>query len=301
MFAGLAMEHGDRVGRAEGAEAVKRLAPEVSNIEAMLALGLDGDAAVQMVKPAISWSNFMKYTGLGSTVLLQRALKAAKEAHAALDEANCAYRLGETTIARSGYVSARAHFEQALPLYGKEGSRLSEANCIRALGDIAFRCSDYDEAQLRFEEAQPLYRTADSLLGEANCILARGQLALARLDYPSALARFAEARALYEKVGSRRGEANCSLGMGRCRAAMGEKSKAAQAYEAALAGYAPLGDPYPVGAAHFLWARVCQGSESEAHRTAARAAWRRVDREAVSGLAASDGIDISELDAPPTQ
>ena len=127
------------------------------------------------------------------------------------------------------------------------------------------------------------------LLGKANCIKGLGDIAQARYE---------EALVLYRQVGRLLGEGNCRFRIARCHMAQELPSKAVAGFGEALACYERFGSPYPIGATHFLWAQVCHGGEREAHRDAARQAWRGLDPVVLAGMAASDGIDPADLDAP---
>ena len=56
-------------------------------------------------------------------------------------------------------------------LFRRVGDALGEAHCICSVGDIAFERSEHDTARARYEEALPLDRRVGEVLGGANCIL----------------------------------------------------------------------------------------------------------------------------------
>ena len=95
-----------------------------------------------------------------------------------LGEAGCIKSLGEISLRRNDYDTARALFEQARSPYQRIGSALGEANCIYSLGRISLRGNDRDTARALLEQARSLYRRISSVLGEANCIKSLGDIAL---------------------------------------------------------------------------------------------------------------------------
>ncbi len=100
---------------------------------------------------------FTVFSGVGGTVLLDKALAAVIFEGDVHSQARCIERLGRIALARSDHAQARRRYEDALPLFKQVRNVLGEANCIQLLGDIALERSDHVEARQRFEGALPLY------------------------------------------------------------------------------------------------------------------------------------------------
>jgi tetratricopeptide (TPR) repeat protein len=272
---------GEQVGREGGRDAAQRLTPEAGNLEAIIGLGLEEQNPVPALKAVVAFAELQRFTGLGGSGLLDRALPLYQRVGDELGEANCRFRLGvalarsdqdaahacfekalslyrrvgselgeancieglgEIALRRSDHEAARAHFEEALALYCRLGSVLGQANCVYGLGDIALKRSDHDAARAHFEEALPLYRRVDAVLGEANCVQRLGDIALARFDYAGACKRYEEALSLLQRVGSVRGEANCVLRLGEVALACSDHDTARARFEEALLLYRRVGD-----------------------------------------------------------
>jgi tetratricopeptide (TPR) repeat protein len=322
----LAAAEGRNVGREGGAGAVSRLVPEVGNIEEMLLRS--GSEGYGLVSQAVyGWADFMRFTGIGSTSVLETVAGRAMESGNPEDAARCIKSLGDIALLRSDLDGARARYEQAMPLYQKVGDMLREAFCIKGLGDIALRRSDLDGARARYEQAMPLYQKVGSLrgqanciyrlgdvalrlsdhdgaharyeqalklyqkvrdlLGEANCIQSLGDIALILLDHDGARARYEYALPLYQKVWDLLGEANCNLGLGDIASKLQQPDDAKAHYQQSLTLYQRIQDPDSIGSAHRRLARLAADETRKEHVSAAREAWRSIKRDDL----------VAELDA----
>jgi tetratricopeptide (TPR) repeat protein len=148
-----------------------------------------------------------------------------------------------------------------------------EANCIKRLGDIALACSDQDTARARYEQALPLYRRVGDVLREANCIKSLGNIAQDRFDHGAARARYEEALPLYRHVGNLHGEANCMLGQGDLSLAQGDKAEAERHFRVALAIYERICRIDNIALSQERLASITEGTERAAHVQAGREAW----------------------------
>jgi tetratricopeptide (TPR) repeat protein len=316
-YVALVAEHGDRVGGEGGDEAVKRLTPEVANIEAaFLHLAAFDDSVLPRAAPALA--EMVRFTGLGDGVAVQAAEGVARRLGDVLGQANCINSLGNIALARSDHDQARARYQEALPLYEQVGALLGQANCIKSLGNIALARSDHDQARARYQEALPLYEQVGDVLGQANCISSLGNIALRRSDHDQARARYQEALPLYEQVGALLGQANCVVSLGDIALERSDHDQARVRYQEALPLYVQVGDvlgqancinslgnialehddsanatgswlnalglfsqlpePYSIGIICRRLARVTVGDERQSHLDAARSAWASIQR-----------------------
>ena len=210
----LANSLGEKAGREGGAEAIARLTPEVANIEVAVLRGLDESAAEMAIRAALSFGEFARFTGLGTTAALERAAMVAQTQGAVHLTAQCLFHLGAVALARSDHDAARTHYEAARPLFQRVGDLWGEATCILGLGEIALRRSDHDAARTHYEAARPLYQRVGDPLGEASCVRGLGDIAVQRFDHDTAHMHYEAARPLFKSVGSILGEANCVRGLG---------------------------------------------------------------------------------------
>lgn len=228
--------------------------------------------------------------GLGDIAIARSDYDAARDAYEGaqplyqqigdvVGEANCIRRLGEIARARSDYDAARDAYERAQPLYQQIGDDVGEANCIKGLGDMALDRFDYDAARAAYERAQPLYQQIGHILGEANCIARLGEIALRGSDFDSARVAFEGAQPLYQQIGNIVGEANCIAGLGDVALERSDHDAARAAYERALELYTAIGEPFSIGQARRLLARLEDDQpRRRGHVSAARAAWSSIAR-----------------------
>ena len=287
-FLDRARTEGGRILGDGGAEALADLTPEIANIDAALRAA----PGLSLREPAVAalggaW-RLLSASGAGSPAALDALARACAEAADTAGEAAChrrvapcsarptASKASATSRSPSDHDTARARYEEALPLYRRVGAVLGEANCIKSLGDIALARSDHDTARARYEEALPLYRRVGDVLGEATASKARrhrarplrprhgagalrgspaalsprrrrarrGQLhskprrhRARRSDHDTARARYEEALPLYRRVGDVLGEAICFAMLGQLARAITDLSIARTQFLAAVAAF----------------------------------------------------------------
>ncbi len=237
----LVKQEGWKVGSDGGASAMQTLAPEAASVEAVVALGLDDPFFADARLFVQALAEFMRFTGLGTTHLLEQI---ATHSHGRQDHAlraNCIQSIGDIALARSDHNEARKRYDEALTLYRRVGFVLGEANCTQCIGDIALRSSDHDQARKCYDEALVTYRRLGAVLGEANCIRCLGDLAFRRSEHDQARKRYDEALALYRRLGAILGEANCIQCLGDIALARSEQDEARKRYDEALTLYRRVG------------------------------------------------------------
>lgn len=194
----LATTLGPKPGWEGGAEATRRLAPEVANLDAMIRHGLNDHVPQAWIKAAAALRNFACRSGLSNPNPLGLAADRAGEVGDVLGQANCIWSMGDIALARSEHEEARGLYEQAQPLYERVGDILGQANCIKSLGDVALALSEHKEARDLYERALASYASIREpySMGWTHVRLAR----VARFDAERA-AHVAEARRLWVPLG----------------------------------------------------------------------------------------------------
>jgi tetratricopeptide (TPR) repeat protein len=273
-------ELGERAGAKGGQAAFERLAPELSNLEALLTPALAKPDPQPAIVAVLSLVELARFTGLDPLPLFEQALDAARKSGAPETIAQCLKRTGDLSLDRSDHDAARSCYEEALPLYRRVGDLLGEANCTKSLGNIQLRRSALDAARSRYEEALPLFRRIGDLLGEANCIKGLGDIQLRRSDHDAARSSYEEARPLFRRVGDLLGEANCIQGLGDIDLATGDDAGARERFEQALSLYARLPEWFSMGWTHRRLARLARAEPARqaSHLRAARDVWSAIQR-----------------------
>jgi tetratricopeptide (TPR) repeat protein len=167
---------GDQVGRMGGAQALARLLPDLRNLESAVTTRLDQPDAAPGIQAARDLAEFFRFTGWGTSELLHKARRVAKNGGDQQGEANCLQSLGNLAFRRSQNEEAREHWEKARSLFLQVGDQLGEANCVLSLGEAALQTSTEDPRPL-FEEALALYKQV-----QVSYSIARAHRRLARIS-----------------------------------------------------------------------------------------------------------------------
>jgi hypothetical protein len=127
----LAIEEGIQIGDTRGPDAIRRIAPQVANLESAMLQGLKSNDSESAIKAALAFGEFARLTGLGSSQALKEAASKAETLGEARTAANCTCALGKFELARSQHHPARARFEEALSIYRQVADVIGEATVFR--------------------------------------------------------------------------------------------------------------------------------------------------------------------------
>ncbi|MFY0527640.1 FAD-dependent oxidoreductase [Archangium gephyra] len=182
----LARRLGPRIGKANGHEALNQLAEEIDNLEELLARELEGEDPDAAIDTALDLSDFIRFSGRGSTRPLEKAREVAKQQENNVKEAQCLLALSRFhLLRRPQYGIARQHLQEALRLFELEGDARGVAASIRELGHTA--ANEYEqeqaegklgEAEAYFHRARAMQKQFDDPVGEAYCIHGLARIAL---------------------------------------------------------------------------------------------------------------------------
>jgi tetratricopeptide (TPR) repeat protein len=233
-YVDLAIVEGSRIRSKAGSEAIHRLAPQVANIESVLLQGLQSSDPEPAIRGALALVDFTRFTGIGSSQVLEDAALVAQNLERAQTKAGCFKGLGDLALGRGDRKMAWAHYERALTMYQQAADVKGEADCFKGLGDVVLGRRDHETARARYEQALTLYQQTGGLLGEADCICRLGNLALERGDYETARARYEQALPLYRRTDDAFGEADSIKGLGDVAFDLGDHTAARALYDQAL-------------------------------------------------------------------
>jgi tetratricopeptide (TPR) repeat protein len=232
---------GAKAGAVGGAEASERLSAEMGNVGAMLDLGFQGDDPRPSIRAAISVASFMRFSGLGTTHLLESARAAASRIGEADLEARVLKGMGHVALVRSDFEEAVARYTAALQRFEQTGNEKHQALSIKSLGHVALRQGRYNLARGRYETALDLFEKVAFPLGQADSIAGLGDVAFEQGDYDSALRHYETAQALYQDLGHERGIANCMLDRGEIALSLEDHDDARRCFEEAQPLYIEIG------------------------------------------------------------
>lgn len=111
--------------------------------------------------------------------------------------------LGLTFRAQGDYGSARANFEESLPLRRQLGDRESTARLLGLLGHVSLEEGDHMAASTLFEQSLAMARDAQSKWGIASSLNGLGLVSHARGDFDAAGSLFEESLTLSRRLESK--------------------------------------------------------------------------------------------------
>ena len=238
--------NGGKIGRHDWQVVQNKVSREAGNLDAMCLLALRRSEADKREAGSLDHALFglAELHRFGVPAEITTLRYASLQDRDARLKARCTAWLGSIALQRSDHTTARARYEEAMPLFARIGDMLGQANCIRSLGDIALDRSDHDTARTRLEEAKSLYERIGDQLGQANCIKSLGDVALASPGdgAETAHAHLQQAKALYERIGDILGQANCIESLGGIALRQKNHSIAHARYEEAKPLFERVGD-----------------------------------------------------------
>lgn len=176
-------EYGNKVGRRGGAEALRRIEPEIETIEAAIRACLDSNQYPgRAVRQGIF--EFMRFSGLGDDCLLRRMADAALAASDTAEAAQCLLSLGKTVTRRSKLSEGARSFEAAQAIFDSLGDTSGIADCQLWLSYHTRINGDKLKAAALIDDARRLYSAAEDILGLGHCDCATARMSIAeeRID-----------------------------------------------------------------------------------------------------------------------
>jgi tetratricopeptide (TPR) repeat protein len=260
--------YGPVVGGVGGASAAASLSGEIRNVTTVLQRGLDTERALECVIAAIGLGGFLRFSGLGSTRVLEAAAQKSAEVGAVRLQAECERALADISLYRSSYDKARErykHGEQLLSdtraaanaaeaeAVSKMGATVAldpavgRAVCIKGTGHVAVARQEYDLATERYTESLELCRRIGERLGEADNLAGLADVAMALHEHKAARRLYDQAEQLYKGISHTRGIANCIAAQADVDLVQHRLDQARRGYEEAHPLFAEIGHVHGEG------------------------------------------------------
>jgi tetratricopeptide (TPR) repeat protein len=214
---------GKKVGQRDGTEALPKLRSEAENIQAIVEHALTEDAEGNPLSwTTIKWAleaannltDFLWYSGLGSTRSLGIAANVARDLQQPSGEADCLSSIGFVASGRAEYALAEDSYLAALERYRAQQSVAGEAECLRGLGFVAHHVADFEKAIPYFLDGLALFEKLEFKWGQGECLKGLAMISSASSKMDDASEKYARALQLFKDVGNATGEADCMRGEG---------------------------------------------------------------------------------------
>lgn len=236
---------GRRLGRADGAEALARLGPELPNIDAAIRKAVEERELIDAEAVARGYGRLLRFAGPGSVEPLESLANAVLET-TSLSPADlnavgmCWAQFAHVVLERSEHDNARWAYRFALSHYVRSENSIGRARCFAGLADIALVLSSNAEAKQSYEDALELYGSARPK-GSAACLKGLGDVALKAGDFGTASEFYRRAMDCYVGVADPFGEAACLQALGEAERRWSQLGNAVAKLERAALLYRQVG------------------------------------------------------------
>jgi tetratricopeptide (TPR) repeat protein len=215
VYFSLARSLGPRVGKAHAHEALRRLSEESDNFEALLLMALGEGYSDAAIEAALQLSDYIRYSGRGSSGPLERARVMAMEQGATLQAARCLLALGRLhLLRRQRYELAQECLEEALQLFEQEGAQQDVASCLRELGHTFANLYEREQRKELLQQAEDFFLRAlreeqrfQDPIGKAYCLHGLARIALFRNQREKARGHFNDSLQMFHEQTDFLGEA----------------------------------------------------------------------------------------------
>ncbi|KAJ7046593.1 hypothetical protein C8F04DRAFT_1061030 [Mycena alexandri] len=169
------------LGGPHGEGIIKRLTPEIGNLQSIVTLSLDSTEESPSIQPllrgaitaAINLSKFIRYTHLGNPETMQLASVAANKLGDPVLRADAMYHLAQITfsVGTSGQNSDHERLcREALALYEENENVNGRAECTWLLGQIYKATKRQKECKALYEQGLELAVEAQNATCQAKCL-----------------------------------------------------------------------------------------------------------------------------------